>query len=101
MPPVTDVRGVRQRHGPAGPPGRSALPAGEAGHVKVHGTDGHPPGLYVPSPPDPVTGKSVPSMVDRYYVPGTNGLAIVSLSTPNGVDNVDAFRQMIQSFKWQ
>jgi hypothetical protein len=54
----------------------------------------------IPSPPDPVTGKQVPSAVDRYYVPGANGLAIVSLSTPKGVDNVDAFRQMIESFKW-
>jgi len=38
--------------------------------------------------------------VDRYYVPGPAGLAIVSLSTPDGVDNVDAFRQMIASFAW-
>jgi hypothetical protein len=53
-----------------------------------------------PSPPDPVTGKQVPSTVDRYYVAGPSGLAIVSLSTPKGVDNVDAFRQMIESFKW-
>jgi hypothetical protein len=52
------------------------------------------------SPPDPVTGKQIPSTVDRYYVPGTTSLAIVSLLTPNGVDNVDAFRQMIESFKW-
>jgi hypothetical protein len=49
--------------------------------------------------PDPVTGKQVPSTVDRFYVPGP-GLAIISLSTPDGVDNVDAFRQMITSFKW-
>ncbi len=55
---------------------------------------------HLPAPPDPVTGKQVPSTVDRYYVPGPNGLAIVSLSTPDGVDNVDAFRQMIESFKW-
>lgn len=52
------------------------------------------------SPPDPVTGKQVPSTVDRYYVPGPGGLAVVSLSTPDGVDNVDAFRQMIESFRW-
>ena len=52
------------------------------------------------SPPDSVTGKQVAQTVDRYYVPGTAGLAIVSLATPDGVDNVDAFRQMIQSFKW-
>jgi hypothetical protein len=49
--------------------------------------------------PDPVTGKRVASTIDRFYVPGP-GLAIVTLSTPDGVDNVDAFRQMITSFKW-
>jgi hypothetical protein len=52
------------------------------------------------SPPDSVTGKQVPQTVDRYYVPGPNGLAVVSLATPDGVDNVDAFRQMIESFMW-
>ncbi len=56
--------------------------------------------IHLPSPPDPVTGKQIPSTVDRYYVPGTTNLAIVSLSTPDGVDNVDAFRQMIESFTW-
>jgi hypothetical protein len=52
------------------------------------------------SPPDSVTGKQVPQTVDRYYVPGPNGLAVVSLATPDGVDNVDAFRQMIETFTW-
>lgn len=52
------------------------------------------------SPPDSVTGKQVPQTADRYYVPGSRGLAIVSLATPDGVDNVDAFRQMIESFTW-
>ena len=56
--------------------------------------------VHLLAPPDPVTGKQIPSTVDRYYVPGANGLAIVSLSTPDGVDNVDAFRQMIESFTW-
>ena len=56
--------------------------------------------FHLPAAPDPVTGKEVPSTVDRYYVPGPTGLAVVSLSTPDGVDNVDAFRQMIESFKW-
>jgi hypothetical protein len=55
---------------------------------------------HAPSPPDPVTGKQIPSTIDRYYVPGPNGFAIISLSTPDGVDNVDAFRQMINSFTW-
>jgi hypothetical protein len=55
---------------------------------------------HVPSPADPVTGKQVPLTVDRYYVAGTGAIAIVSLATPDGVDNVDAFRRMIESFKW-
>ena len=55
---------------------------------------------HLNSPPDAVTGKQVPLMVDRYYVPGPNGLAIISLATPDGVDNVDAFREMITTFGW-
>jgi len=43
----------------------------------------------------------VASTIDRYYVSGANGqLAVVTLSTPDGVDNVDAFREMIKSFAW-
>jgi hypothetical protein len=58
--------------------------------------------LYrAPAPPDPVTGKRVPSLVDRYYVPGDNAIAVITLSTPDGVDNVDAFREMITSFRWR
>jgi hypothetical protein len=56
--------------------------------------------FHLPSPPDAVTGKQVTVTVDRYYVSGPTGLAIVSLATPAGVDNVDAFRQMIEGFKW-
>lgn len=54
----------------------------------------------VTSPPDPVTGKRVPQVADRYYAPGPQALAIITLATPDGVDNIDAFRQMIESFKW-
>ena len=56
--------------------------------------------FHLTSPPDPVTGKQLALTVDRYYVPGPSGLAMVSLATPDGVDNVDAFLQMITSFKW-
>jgi len=69
--------------------------------VKVGGATDDRLVYHILSPADPVTGKQVPSTVDRYYVPGSTKLAIVSLSTPDGVDNVDAFRQMIESFRWQ
>jgi len=69
--------------------------------VKVGSSNYHHVVYHILSPADPVTGKQVPSTVDRYYVPGTSQLAVVSLSTPDGVDNVDAFRQMIESFRWK
>jgi hypothetical protein len=53
------------------------------------------------SPPDPVTGKQVPVIVDRYYIPGTGKLAILTLATPVGVDNVDAFKRIAKSFRWK
>jgi hypothetical protein len=50
---------------------------------------------------DPVTGKRVSVLVDRYYVPGSGKHAILTLQTPVGVDNVDAFRLIAQSFRWR
>lgn len=52
------------------------------------------------SAPSPVTGKRVTLVVDRYYVPGVGKHAVVDLGTPQGVDNVDAYRLMIESFRW-
>jgi hypothetical protein len=54
------------------------------------------------STPNPVTGKTVLLVVDRYELGGTSGRrATVDLGTPKGVDNVDAYRMMISSFRWQ
>jgi hypothetical protein len=53
------------------------------------------------SAPNPVTGKQVTLMVDRYVLSHGGRVAIVELGTPAGVDNVDAYRRMIESFKWQ
>jgi hypothetical protein len=52
------------------------------------------------SAPSPVTGRRVTLLVDRYYVWRHNRLAVVDLGTPVGVDNVDAYRLMIESFRW-
>jgi len=51
--------------------------------------------------PNPVTGKRVTLQVDRYYLPHGSGEAVVDLGAPVGVDNVDAYRLMIESFKWR
>jgi hypothetical protein len=53
------------------------------------------------SAPNPVTGKSVLLLVNRYELSNGSKRAIVDLGTPKGVDNVDAYRKMINSFRWQ
>ena len=55
---------------------------------------------HVQGPPDPVTGKKPTLMVDRYELASKGRLATVNESTPVGVDNVDAYRKIIQSFRW-
>ncbi len=51
--------------------------------------------------PNPVTGKRVYLVVDRYYLFRAGHVAVVDLGTPKGVDNVDAYRLMIGSFRWR
>ena len=53
------------------------------------------------SAPNEVTGKRVTLVTDRYYLARAGKEAIVDLGTPRGVDNVDAYRQMIESFRWR
>jgi len=53
------------------------------------------------SAPNPVTGKRVTLTVDRYYIPSGGKVAIIDLGTPVGVDNVDAYRLMVESFRWR
>jgi hypothetical protein len=53
------------------------------------------------SAPNPVTGKQVTLMVDRYVLSHGGRVAVVELGTPAGVDNVDAYKRMIESFKWK
>jgi len=52
------------------------------------------------SAPNPVTGKRVTLVVDRYELAHGGQVATVDLGTPKGVDNIDAYRMMIESFRW-
>jgi hypothetical protein len=53
------------------------------------------------SAPNQVTGKSLLLVVDRYELAAAGKRATVDLGSPKGVDNVDAYRMMINSFRWQ
>ena len=48
-----------------------------------------------------VTGKTVTLQVDRYYFWQGGKVAVLDLGTPQGVDNVDAYRLMSESFSWK
>jgi hypothetical protein len=52
------------------------------------------------SQPNPVTGKRVKLLVDRYVYSHSGKVAIVDLATPSGVDNVDAYRRISKSMTW-
>lgn len=51
--------------------------------------------------PDPVTGKRVPLVVDVYEYEKGGKVAVLELETPEGVDNVDAYRMISESFRWR
>jgi hypothetical protein len=53
------------------------------------------------SQPNPVTGKRVRLIVDRYTYFKGGRVATLELGTAAGVDNVDAFRMISRSFRWQ
>ena len=91
MPTVAAVRS--QLHGAriTSQPKRLTLPVGSALKVTFERR----------SAPNPVTGKGVTLMIDRYYLPGHGRVAVLDLGTPVGVDNVDAYRLISRSFRWR
>jgi len=50
--------------------------------------------------PDPVTGKVVHDDVERYEFWRTGSEAVITLSSPQGSDNVDPWRVVTDSFSW-
>jgi hypothetical protein len=68
--------------------------------VKVNGKPVVKSTYSTESAPNPVTGKRVTLVVDRYQLAANGKTATVDLGTPKGVDNVDAYRLMIESFRW-
>jgi len=76
------------------------LKAGAAGVVSLKSGPAVKATYTTQSAPNPVTGKEVTLTVDRYVLAHGGRVAVVDLGTPVGVDNVDAYKRMIESFKW-
>jgi hypothetical protein len=67
-----------------------ALPAGDA----VHAT------YAADAAPDPVTGRVVTDDVELYVFWRSGSEVLLTLSGPHGADDVDAWRQVSDSFAW-
>lgn len=87
---VADVRAIR---------GASA--AGRVRTLKLGGGMAVELTFTSVGPPDPVTGKRLTITTDRYELGSKGRVATLDLSTPVGVDNVDAFRLISDSFRWR
>jgi hypothetical protein len=72
-----------------------------AQHVAISGAPALKAVYRTRSAQNAVTGKRVTLVVDRYYLWRNGKRAVVDLGTPEGVDNVDAYRLMIESFRWR
>jgi hypothetical protein len=79
----------------------SSLKVGATQSLTVSGAPALKLSYSTTSPPNPVTGKRVQLLVDRYLYAKGGKRATIDLATAKGVDNVDAYKMMSRSFKWQ
>ncbi len=77
-----------------------SLTVGSAQTVSLPGQQAVKVSYSSESPPNPVTGRRVKLVVDRYVYFNAGRVASVDLGTAVGVDNVDAYRMISRSFRW-
>jgi hypothetical protein len=78
-----------------------SLTYGAASTVSVQGAPVLKVSYSTVSAPNAVTGKRVQLLVDRYVYARAGKVATVDLGTAKGVDNIDAYKLMSRSFRWQ
>jgi hypothetical protein len=78
---------------------KGATPTGAPTTLKIGGLPAVKVTYKTTSAPNPVTGKRLTLTVDRYELTKNGKRVIVDLGSPVGVDNVDAYRMMIQSLR--
>jgi hypothetical protein len=81
--------------------GNTTLVAGKAQTISLKAGPAVKVSYSTQSAPNPVTGKRVTLLADRYVYAHGGKVATLDLGTPKGVDNVDAYRMISQSFQWK
>jgi hypothetical protein len=77
------------------------LKAGKPQQVKINGAPVIKVTYAALGAKDPVTGKRLQIITDRYVYSKGGKVATLDLATPKGVDNVDAYRMISESFTWK
>jgi hypothetical protein len=78
-----------------------SLSHGATSTLSIHGAPVLKVSYSTVSAPNPVTGKRVQLLVDRYVYAHAGKVAILDLGTATGVDNKDAYKMMSRSFRWR
>jgi hypothetical protein len=78
---------------------KGATPTARPTTLKLNGLPAVKVTYKTTSAPNAVTGKRLTLTVDRYELAKNGKRVIVDLGSPVGVDNVDAYRMMIQSLR--
>jgi hypothetical protein len=79
----------------------STLKAGKPQRVRINGAPVIKVTYRSLGAKDPVTGKRLEIITDRYEYSKGGRVAVLDLATPKGVDNVDAYRMISESFRWR
>lgn len=81
--------------------GQPTLTYGATSSVSIQGAPVLKISYTTLSAPNPVTGKRVQLLVDRYVYAHAGKVSLLDLGTANGVDNVDAYKLISRSFRWR
>jgi hypothetical protein len=82
------------------PPVAPARQAGKSSTVKRTAGSAQKLTYTMKSLPDPVTGKPVTDAVERYAFTKSSDTVVLTLSGPQGADNVDPWRIVTDSLRW-
>jgi hypothetical protein len=80
---------------------KPSLTVGSASTIQIAGAPVIKITYSTISAPNPVTGKRIELLVDRYVYGHQGKVAILDLATPRGVDNIDAYRRISRSWRWK
>jgi hypothetical protein len=79
---------------------KPSLTVGSASTLQIGGAPVVKISYSTISAPNPVTGKRIQLLVNRYVYTHKGTVVILDLATPKGVDNVDAYKRIARSWKW-